>query len=1035
MSITEINLTTQAQDATLKPSKISTNAADNFVFPNNVTATSNLLTPAIQTALATTVIDVNNSRLLSGGLFSMDWLNRILYANDGSTQNLTFATPGTVDINGTLDMMSHNIIHVATPVNASDVANKSYVDTTAQGLSIKASCAAATTTTLPAYTYNNGSSGVGATITENANGAFVVDGYTANVNDRILVKDETGANEPYNGIYSVTQTGSASAPFVLTRTTDFDSSSTITPGSFTFINGGTVNANSGWVLSTAGTITVGTTNLMFTQFSGAGEIIAGNGLTKTGNELDVHPSDTSLTVHVGDINVARDPAGAIGLTSNGLSVNVGNALSISGNNINVNPGNGLSISGNAIGITAPVSIANGGTNTTSQTTNGLNYFDGIEITSGSALTWNASTATLTAFESGFTTTLIVGDFSASGIVSLPGFGQVRFGDVFNSSNYVALQAPHITTTYILKLPVAQGATNSIIQNDGSGNLSFTASPTLSSLTLSTPLSVGSGGTGLSTAPTNGQVLIGNGANYSLATITGTTNEVIVTNGSGTITLSTPQAIATTSSPTFASLTLTNPLTVGNGGTGTSTPALVAGSNITITGSWPNNTINAVASGSSGNIQYSNGTNFVGASNVNTDGTNVTLGNAGSITLTTPLSGGSQSGGGITITTGINEGAGTTVGGGITLSTGAAESGSQVNGNMTGGSITLTTGLFVNGSGTPTVQGGSINLTTGQAQGSGGTTAVIGGSINLSTGPLLNGGTLTGGSITLSTGSYPNSSVSNATTGGSITLTSGNSNGGTDVGGNIKLTSYTPANGGSIVLTGTGANGTSSSPAHGNIYANYLNWTGGLTAAGSNQQIQFNNNGLMSANSALFWNNALSNLYITNGGALSAALLLDTGSNSAVQLNARQLISGAGHTQLDWSVDGTVELTNAALNMNSHQIHNVTDPTSAQDAATKNYVDSNAFETVVTTVTTTTTITTAAEVYLCNAASAGFTITLPTAASSTNKAYTIKKIDSTLNTVTLQGNGSDVIDGSNTQTLNGQWQSYTVVSNGTSWYII
>lgn len=95
------------------------------------------------------------------------------------------------------------------------------------------------------------------------------------------------------------------------------------------------------------------------------------------------------------------------------------------------------------------------------------------------------------------------------------------------------------------------------------NIATTSSPTFSSLTLSNPLTVANGGTGLSSTPSNGQLLIGNGTNYTLSTITGTTNEINVSNGSGSITLSTPQAIATSSSPTFAGLTITGSITATN----------------------------------------------------------------------------------------------------------------------------------------------------------------------------------------------------------------------------------------------------------------------------------------------------------------------------------------------------------------------------------------------------------------------------------------------------------------------------------------
>lgn len=121
--------------------------------------------------------------------------------------------------------------------------------------------------------------------------------------------------------------------------------------------------------------------------------------------------------------------------------------------------------------------------------------------------------------------------------------------------------------------------------------------------LSGILGVEFGGTGLDgSAAANGELLIGNGTGYSLATITGTANQVNVTNGSGSITLSTPQSIATTSSPTFSALTLTNPLTLANGGSSKSLTA-VAGGVV-----WSDaDSMEISAAGTSGDLLVSNGT--------------------------------------------------------------------------------------------------------------------------------------------------------------------------------------------------------------------------------------------------------------------------------------------------------------------------------------------------------------------------------------------------------------------------------------------
>jgi hypothetical protein len=188
--------------------------------------------------------------------------------------------------------------------------NKSYVDSVANGLDVKASVRVATTANLAA-TYNNGAG----TLTASSNGAISVDGVTLVVNDRVLVKDQSTAAQ--NGFYKVTTVGSGSAAFVLTRTPDADAASELTAGAFTFTEEGTANADNGYVLSTNGAITLGTTGITFEQFSGAGQISAGNGLTKTGNTIDVVGTADKITVSSNAITIASSYVGQNTITTLG----------------------------------------------------------------------------------------------------------------------------------------------------------------------------------------------------------------------------------------------------------------------------------------------------------------------------------------------------------------------------------------------------------------------------------------------------------------------------------------------------------------------------------------------------------------------------------------------------------------------------------------------------------------------------------------------------------------------------------------------
>jgi hypothetical protein len=171
------------------------------------------------------------------------------------------------------------------PVSNTDIVNKQYADAIASGIHFHEAVALATTAALPANTYNNGTSGVGATLTATANGALSVDSTLTVATERILVKNEAaGAN---NGVYVVTQVGNSSpgAPYILTRATDFDSVGTgvdqIDEGDFFLVTSGVANLNTAWVQQTAPPITIGTTALVFQQFSAPITYTAGTGLNES----------------------------------------------------------------------------------------------------------------------------------------------------------------------------------------------------------------------------------------------------------------------------------------------------------------------------------------------------------------------------------------------------------------------------------------------------------------------------------------------------------------------------------------------------------------------------------------------------------------------------------------------------------------------------------------------------------------------------------------------------------------------------------
>jgi hypothetical protein len=197
-----------------------------------------------------------------------------------SSQSLTLFSAPTAD----LSVGGYKLTNVANPVNANDAVNKYYVDTYATGLDIKQSVRAASTDNL-SVTYNatGGTSGRGQ-ITGAPNS---LDGIALAAGNRILLKDQTASAQ--NGIWVVTTLGTG-ANGVWDRATDFDQDAEVTSGAFTFIEEGSVQTGQGWVLTTANPITVGGsagTALSFTQFSGAGQIITGTGIAKSGNTLSL----------------------------------------------------------------------------------------------------------------------------------------------------------------------------------------------------------------------------------------------------------------------------------------------------------------------------------------------------------------------------------------------------------------------------------------------------------------------------------------------------------------------------------------------------------------------------------------------------------------------------------------------------------------------------------------------------------------------------------------------------------------------------
>lgn len=173
-----------------------------------------------------------------------------------------------------------NVVTGVTPSAASHLTTKAYVDGLATGLDTKASCRAATT----------------ANIT--LSGTQTIDGVAVIAGNRVLVKDQSTATQ--NGIYDV-----AAGAWVRSDDADNLPGAEVTAGMYTFISEGTVNADTGWTLSTNDTVVLGTTPLTFTQFTGLGQISAGAGLTKTGSVIDIGTASAArIVVNADNIDLA-----------------------------------------------------------------------------------------------------------------------------------------------------------------------------------------------------------------------------------------------------------------------------------------------------------------------------------------------------------------------------------------------------------------------------------------------------------------------------------------------------------------------------------------------------------------------------------------------------------------------------------------------------------------------------------------------------------------------------------------------------------
>ena len=306
-TVTNNVLTIAGEDATTTNKGIASFATANFDVTSGAVSTKNI-------TLGTSTLTNGSTTNTLAGLQQLDVDN--LQFNGNSIISTDNNGGITLDPNGTGHISASNALikDVATPVDPNDAANKAYVDAVAEGLHIHASVQAATTAAITgSVTYDNGTSGVGATLTTDTP-INTLDGYSLVNGDRILIKNQ--ANTGHNGIYIRTSST------VFTRAADFNTVAEIASGDFLFVSNGTVNGKTGWV-NTSKSITVGTTAVVFEQFSGAGTYIAGSGLAFTGNTIDiVLQTNGGLEVVSDELGLKSTTAGS-GLTFSSGVLNIG----------------------------------------------------------------------------------------------------------------------------------------------------------------------------------------------------------------------------------------------------------------------------------------------------------------------------------------------------------------------------------------------------------------------------------------------------------------------------------------------------------------------------------------------------------------------------------------------------------------------------------------------------------------------------------------------------------------------------------------
>ena len=492
----------------------------------------------------------------------------------GTTGNLTLTAGSSDDYveirptgTGQVHVGGFRIESVGTPTASTDAATKQYVDDIAQGLHVHAPAVAASTDTLATMSggtvaYDNGTSGVGATLTISGSTITAIDGVTLSTDDRIIIKDET--NSAHNGIYVYTSST------VLTRADDFNTPTEMAGGDFVFVQQGTLYNDTGWVMTDPVT-TVGTSDVNFVQFSGAGSFTAGAGLTLTGTEFSVNVDGLTTDIQGGNVVVKTSAQ----LTTPNIGEATGTSLTATGN---VSGGN-LTTAGvvSATGNITGGNLTTGGAVEATGSVTGGSLTDGTATLSSGALS-GATTGT-------FSGNVSAGNLTSTGAVYTDNIneestnagitfghevlgGQATFtanvaggnlttGGVVSATGNVS--GGNLTTSGVVEATGNIDSTGGIFNGDGFG-LSNIPAANITGLSLS---GIANGTSNVDIASVDGNITMG---------VNGTGDVVVVSDGGIEIT-GTADVSSTVTAPAF---TANTGLFTGDGG-GLSN---VAGGNVT-----------------------------------------------------------------------------------------------------------------------------------------------------------------------------------------------------------------------------------------------------------------------------------------------------------------------------------------------------------------------------------------------------------------------------------------------------------------------